>query len=128
MEILKYIFFSSFAITLVHLHVGTFDIQNITASSPFPGQIQVTGYYIDGSTATGVVLIVYSLTNESDVQYIVKEKCESNNIISINVTGLSRAEYSLSVFALEDGIPFPRVVTLPIAKNVTVAANRYRGL
>ena len=32
------------------------------------------GDFVDGSTATGVLLIIYSLTNDSDVHYIAKEK------------------------------------------------------
>ena len=36
-----------------------------------------------------------------------------NKIISINVTGLTGTEYEISVFALENCLPFPRVVTSP---------------
>jgi hypothetical protein len=89
------------------------------------------GSFIDGSTATGVLLIVYSLTNESDIHYHVINKLnERNNNISMNVTGLTGAdiEYGVSVFALENGLPFPRVVTLPINVTVTAADNNDRGL
>ena len=34
----------------------------------------MSGDFIDESTATGVFLIIYSLTNKSDVLYIAKEK------------------------------------------------------
>ena len=78
---------------------GTHDIQNVHVSSPLPGQIKVTGDFVDGSTVTGVMLIVYSLAGKSDVlegiDYIVEDKSGRN--ISIVVTGLSRAEYSLAV-------------------------------
>ena len=54
--------------------IGTHDIQDVTASSLHPGQIRVVGDYVDGSAATGVLLILYSLTNDSDVLYIAKQK------------------------------------------------------
>jgi hypothetical protein len=38
--------------------------------------------------------------------------------ISVNVTGLTGAEYGVSTFALEHGLPLPNVVTSP--KNITV--------
>ena len=40
--------------------------------------------------------------------------------------GLTATLYGVIVFALEDGLPFPRVVTLP--KNVTAANNNDQGL
>ena len=33
--------------------------------------------FVDGSTATGVLVIVYSMTAESDIQYIVKQTEQS---------------------------------------------------
>ena len=76
--------------------LGTHDIQNIIAISPHPGQISIMGNFIDGSIATGVLLIVYSLTNESDIHYhaINKENEKNNNIsIKFNVTGLIGTEF-----------------------------------
>ena len=53
--------------------IGTHDIQNVTVNSPLPGQIRVTGEFVNGSTATGVLLIVYSMSS-NDIHYIAKEK------------------------------------------------------
>ena len=39
---------------------GTHDIQNISVTSPQPGEVRVTGDFIDGSTATGLLTIVIS--------------------------------------------------------------------
>ena len=61
------------------------------------------GGFVDGSTATEMLLIIYSLTNESDVYYIAKQA--EGNIISIDVTGLTRTQYGVSMFALESGLP-----------------------
>ena len=82
------------------------------------------GEIVDESAANGILLIVHSLTNDSDVQYITKQ-AEWNNF-SINATGVPGTKYSISVFALEDGLPFPRVVTSP--QDVSVATNSDNGL
>ena len=92
--------------------IGTHDIQNISVSSPQPGEVRVTGDFIDGSTATGLLLILYSLTNDSDIHYII-ENCEQSRSIDINVAGLTSTQYGVSVFALDNGQIFPRVVALP---------------
>ena len=106
--------------------LGTHDniIQNIIAISPHPGQISIMGNFIDGSTVTGVLLIVYSLTNESDILYhAINKENEQNKNISINVTGFIGTEYGISVFALENCVPFPRVVTSPRTVIVLAASN-----
>ena len=110
-------------ILLCNSTIGTHDIQNVFASSLLLGQIRVTGDLIGGSTATGVFVIVYSLTNYSDVQYIAKQIEE--NSIRLDVTGLTGTKYGVSTFALENGLPFPRVVASP--KTITVL-NSHQGL
>ena len=101
---------------------GTHDIHNVVASSQFPGQIRVTGELIGGATATGVLVVVYSLNSSSsqDIQYIAKQA--KGDMISLNVTGLTEAEYGVSTFALENGLPFPRVVAS--TKNIAVLNSR----
>ena len=42
-------------------------------------------------------------------------------MVLVGVSGLSGTEYRVSVYALENGLPFPRVVTQP--KSVVVATN-----
>ena len=109
--------------------VGTHHIQNIISISSHPGEISIMGNFIDGSTATGVLLIIYSLTNDSDILYHAINKGNGqNNNISINVTGLIGTEYVVSVFALENGLPFPRVVTLPRTVTVILATSSDKGL
>ena len=109
--------------------LGTHDIQNIIAISPHPGQISIVGKFNDGSAVTGVLFVVYSLTNESDILYhAINNGNEQNNNISINVTGFIGTEYVVSVFALENGLPFPRVVTLPRTITVILATSSDKGL
>ena len=100
--------------------IGTHDIQNISVSSPQPGEVRVTGDFIDGSTATGVLLILYSLTNDSDIHYVIGN-CEQSRSINVNVTGLTSTQYGVSTFVLDNGKVFPRVVALP--EHVTVHSN-----
>ena len=67
-------------------------------------------------------MVVYSLTNFSDVHYIAKQT--EGDRISLNVTGLTGAEYGVSTFALENGLPLPSVVASP--KNVSTS-NSHQG-
>ena len=110
-------------ITFLTIHVGTHDIQNISVSSPLPGQVRVTGDFIKGSTATGVLLIIYSRFSNSKIRYI---STNSTQNVDIRVTGLSETEYEVSTFTLKNGLPFPRVVGLP--KNISVNNGIKQGL
>ena len=58
--------------------------------------------------------------------YYIAKQAEGSIGIDMTSTGLTGTQYGVSVFALENGLPFPRVVTLP--KNVTVANNNDQGL
>ena len=101
---------------------GTHDIQNVVARPSLPGQISVRGDVISGATATGVLVIVYSLSNFNDIHYIAEQTMGDS--ISLGVTGLTGTEYGVSTFPLEGEFPFPRVVTSP--KNITVL-NSHKG-
>ena len=91
--------------------VGTHDIQNISVSSPLPGMVRVTGDFIQGSTATGLLVIVYSQSDNCDIQYVNSEYPGQN--IDITVAGLTSGQYGVSVLVLENGVPVLRVATLP---------------
>ena len=65
--------------------LGTHDLRNVAVNSSLPGQIRVRGDFLDGSTATGVLLIIYSLTTDLYVHYIAKQKeAERVSIIMIS--------------------------------------------
>ena len=89
------------------------DFQNISVSSPLPGQIRVTGDLIEGSTATGVLIIVYSQSNDSDIHYKNSEHEGQRTDLEVNIVGLTGNKYGVSVFVLEDGLPFSRAATSP---------------
>ena len=73
----------------------------------------MTGDFIDGSTATGLLIIIYSLTNDSNVHYITGGST-SQQPRNVSVPGLAGGEYGISVFVVEEnGLPFERVATSP---------------
>ena len=103
---------------------GTHAIQNISVSSPLSGQVRVTGDFVQGSTATGVLIIVYTLINDSDIHYISDN---TNHSVDVRVSGLSGTEYNISTYTLEDDLPFSRAVGLP--KNVSLNnSNNSQGM
>ena len=75
----------------------------------------MTGDFIDGSTATGLLIIIYSLTNDSDVHYITRgSMSQQPRNVHVSVPGLAGGEYGISVFVVEEnGLPFERVATSP---------------
>ena len=119
------VIFTLYALTPIS-PLGTHDVQHVVINSSLPDQIRVTGEFVDESSATGVLLIIYDITNESDTHYHVITKQPEQNSISMNVAGLTGTEYGVSVFALENGLPFPCVVTSP--KNVIMAVTSAQGL
>ena len=71
----------------------------------------MTSGFIEGANATDALLVVYPVFDNSDVQYIVGSPTEGSMDVTVNVpTG---GDYSVAIFALENGRPFSRVVTLP---------------
>ena len=70
-------------------------------------------------------MVVYSLNSSSsqDIHYIAKQA--KRNRISLNVTGLTGAEYGVSTFALENGLPISGEVVSP--KNISIS-NSHQGL
>ena len=92
-------------------YAGTHDVQNVSVSSPHPGEIRVTVDFVEGSNATAVLLVVYSTSNNSDTIYLLVRGPGGNIDIAFNVS--TGGDYEVSVFALENGRPFSRVVTIP---------------
>ena len=64
--------------------LGTHDLQKVAVNSPLPSEIRVRGDFVDGSTATGVLLVIYSLTSDSDIHYIAKHKEQESVSMIIN--------------------------------------------
>ena len=72
----------------------------------------MTGDFIDGSTATGLLIVIYT---PSIVHYIEGgSTSQQPRNVHVSVTGLAGGEYRISVFVVEEnGLPFERVATSP---------------
>ena len=74
----------------------------------------MTGDFISGSSAIGILAIVYS--NDSNIHYKFLPHSEIPMGI---VSGLLDGQYEVSIFVVEEnGLPFSRSATIP--RNVTL--------
>ena len=93
---------------------GTHVFQNISVGSSSPGEIRMTGDFISGSSAIGILAIIYS--NDSNIHYQFISRSESPMTF---VSGLPNGQYEVSVFVVEEnGLPFRRSATVP--RNVSL--------
>ena len=101
---------------ICNIHVGTHDIQNVSVSSRIPGQIRVTGEFIQESMATGVLVAVINATYS---EHHLISRDDSRNGIDGVISELPGGQYTVSVFVVsEDGLPFHRVATKPRRTSV----------
>ena len=85
-------------------------------SSPLPGHVRVTGDFIQGSTATGVLVII---VNDSDIEHHLISKGSNENEVEGIISGLAGGQYTVSVFVVgKDGLPFERAATKPRSVSV----------
>ena len=85
----------------MYMHIGTHDIQNISVSSPLPGTVRVTGDFIQGSTATRVLTILYR-RNDSHIFYdLVPTRLGTGNTVLVNITGVDGGTYDVFIYAVE---------------------------
>ena len=93
-------------ISFVCLSTGTFAVQNVSVTSVAPGNLKLTANFLTNTSAVGMLAIVYSTENDSDIHYIEARQPQTE----IQLTGLSGSAYSTSIFTLEeDGLPFNQV-------------------
>ena len=87
------------------MYIGTFAVQNVSVSSGAPGELHVTANFLTNTSAIGMLAIVYSIENDSDIHYAETRLPQT----AIDLTGLSGSAYSTSVFTIEEnGLPFNR--------------------
>ena len=93
--------------------LGTHDIQNISITFHYPNEIIVTGDFTNGSTATGILTIVYSITNNSDVYYDFARYSSNQQRVIIGCR-LPGDQYELFLYTMdENGLPFSRAAAGP---------------
>ena len=121
---------SSYYLFFLCLNSGTHEVQNFTVDQSISTtQVGLSWNFIDGSRSMGVLIIAYSLTDNTDIHYnvIPRPSGDATPRQSTTLSGLSGDRYNISVFALmENGLPFVRAVTE--VKTVTVSAARQRSM
>ena len=87
-------------------------------TSTVPGDIDIAGSFVAGSESIGILIIAYSLTNDSFTKYSFIPRFV-NEQKRVTVMDLSIDEYYVSVFVVQqNGLPFNRSATRP--RNVHI--------
>ena len=86
-------------------------MQKLTANY-FQGELTVSGEFLYSSTAVGLIIIIYSLSNPSDVKYLSFTRSASQQMFLASFQGLSSGPQNISFFTIEkNGLPFSRSAT-----------------
>ena len=110
-------------VCMLNVHTGTHDLQNISVSSPFPGQVRVTGDFIEGSTAIGYMTVTLS---SSELHYHMVPRVGKQHVIESVLSGFAGGQYSISLFVIgENGLPFERVATTPRVTSVNDSTSKH---
>ena len=77
------------------------------------GEIVISGYCIEDSMASGMLVIVYSLDKLSDIHYL-QVSCSSETGAASKTLRMSKGPHSISIFSIEkEGLPFDRTAKRP---------------
>ena len=90
---------------------GTHYVKNILVSSPAPGEIIVTGDFLNSSTTTGLLVIAY--TSSSNVRYHLYSRTPNEQDFRTVINNLEGGDYHVSVFTVENGLPFSQAAVQP---------------
>ena len=74
----------------------------------------MTGHFIQGSTAIGVLIITVNSNSTNDTQYHLCHRNGNNARVEDTISGLTGGGHRVSAFVLEQsGHPFNRTATTP---------------
>ncbi|MCG8626727.1 MAG: hypothetical protein MJE68_32590 [Proteobacteria bacterium] len=91
------------------------------------GSIAVTGYFIQGSTAIGVLIVTINSNTTNDTQYHLYHRNGYNAQVEDTILGLAGGDHRVSAFVLEQsGHPFSRTATTP--KSVFVMNGKLNAI
>ena len=93
-------------------YAGTHNVQHITVTSKL-GVVNISGDFVEGSTAIGILAIVYALT-ESDTldYYLLVPRLLGHQRASTVFECIQSGTYNVSLFSMEEGdLPFNRAAT-----------------
>ena len=82
------------------INIGTHDVQNVTADSSNPGQLDIRCSYLNGSIDEGFFTIVYSSSNRSDITYRVAARNALEPTTNLSIVNLQHDEYQIVVYDL----------------------------
>ena len=74
--------------------------------------MRVTADFIDGSTASGLMVTIVSENDRVQHRFITREGNE--NDVNNDLSGMDSGQYTVSVFVVDkDGVPLQRAATKP---------------
>ena len=86
----------------------------------------MTGDFINGSTATGVLAMFVDFST-SEIFYHLIKRGNNKQQFDGTIQGVVGGEHSISFFVVEEsGLPFSRTASMP--KVVTVESSKYNAL
>ena len=89
-----------YCVCLIYIYAGTHDVQNVTAVSSNPGQLDIRCSYLNGSIDEGFFTIVYSSSNRSDITYRVAARIGLEPTTNLSIGNLQHDEYQFVVYDL----------------------------
>ena len=104
---------------------GTHELQRIEVHQSQNG-ITITSEVLNRSQASGMFIVAYSLTEDSDLHYSIHTRLKNQLRIAAGIRGLPGNRYNVSVFSLENGVPFVRAAAQP--KSVDLSRVKKPGI
>ena len=85
----------------------------------------MTGDFIPGSSAIGILIVIYSADDESNIDYHFIHRSNVHTTTSMN--NLPSDRYEVSIFVVEgNGLPFSRSATIP--RNLSLIKRKLHTL
>ena len=107
---------------IIYIYTGTHDVQNVTADSSNPGQIDIRCSYLNRSIDEGFfTIIVYSSSNLSNITYRVAARNGLEPTTNLSIVNLQHDEYQFVVYDLPSMIPEEKPATEWIQTFVEIA-------
>ena len=98
---------------------GTHDVQNITASSPQPGVVTVTGDIVKGSNVTDLVLYIFSVATERFYYHHYHLTVQDHSMLNFSIPVRHEGVYYLWLGTLVNKTLSERPATSAIPVNAT---------
>ena len=91
---------------------GTHELQRIEVHHS-QNRVIITSEVLNGSHTSGMFIVAYSITEDFDLHYSINSRQDNQQRLEAEIQGLSGNAYNISVFSLENGVPFARAAALP---------------